>query len=169
MTSQPLNAPTPAFLESIKRVVGPKGWRDDADTLAPHLKEWRDLWHGRTPLLVMPATVEEVSAIVTLAAEAGVALVPQGGNTGLVGASVPTEDGTELLVSLKRLNRIRDVDARDNSLIAEAGCVLEDVHRAAEDIDRLFPLSLASQGSARSVVCCRPTPAASMSCVTATP
>lgn len=149
MTPQPLNAPTPAFLDAVKRAVGPKGWRDDAETLAPHLKEWRDLWHGRTPLLVMPASVDEVSAVVTLAAEAGVALVPQGGNTGLVGASVPSEDGTELLVSLKRLNRIRAVDARDYSLVAEAGCVLEDVHRAANDVDRLFPLSLASQGSAQ--------------------
>ena len=147
--SAPLNRPSPEILDRIRAVVGPKGWRDDPAAMEPHLKEWRGLWTGRTPAVVMPATTEEVAAVVTIASQAGIALVPQGGNTGLVGGGVPTETGDELLISLARMNRIRDVDAAGGSMVAEAGCILADVQAAAAEAGRLFPLSLASEGSAR--------------------
>jgi FAD/FMN-containing dehydrogenase len=125
--------------------LGEKGVATDSETLSPYLSEWRGAVQGRTPLLVMPASTAEVSDIVRLCAEAGVAITPQGGNTGLVGGQIP--DG-EVLVSLKRMNRIRAIDADNDSLVAGAGVVLAAVQQAARDSDRLFPLSLASEGSA---------------------
>ncbi|MEN2975542.1 FAD-binding oxidoreductase [Tistrella bauzanensis] len=142
-------APSPDVLERMRAIVGPRGWRDDPAMMAPHLKEWRGLWTGHTPAVVMPGSTDEVAAVVGLAAEAGIAIIPQGGNTGLVGGGVPSEDGTELLVSLARMNRIRDIDPAGGSMIAEAGCILADVQTAAAEAGRLFPLSLASEGSAR--------------------
>ncbi len=125
--------------------LGPKGCATDAETLAPYLSEWRDRYRGRTPFLALPATTEEAADVVRLCAEAGVPITTQGGNTGLVGGQIP--DG-EVLVSLKRMNRIRAVDAANDSLTAEAGVILTMVQQAAADSDRLFPLSLASEGSA---------------------
>jgi len=125
--------------------LGPKGCATDAEALAPYLTEWRGKFRGRTPFLALPAGTEEVADIVRLCAAAGVPIVTQGGNTGLVGGQIP--EG-EILVSLKRMNRIRAVDAANDSLTAEAGVILSEVHQAAADSDRLFPLSLASEGSA---------------------
>ena len=125
--------------------LGPKGYITDASDLAPYLKEWRGAYVGSTPFLAMPANTEEVADVVRLCAEAGAAITPQGGNTGLVGGQIP--EG-EVLVSLKRMNRIRSLDAANDSLVAEAGVVLANVQQAAADSDRLFPLSLASEGSA---------------------
>ncbi|MES1156813.1 MAG: FAD-binding oxidoreductase [Alphaproteobacteria bacterium] len=125
--------------------LGPKGFTTDADVIAPHLKEWRGRFQGETPFMAMPAGTEEVSDIVKLCAAAGAAITPQGGNTGLVGAQIPKG---EVLLSTSRLNRIRSVDPVDDSLTAEAGVVLNAVQDAAKDVDRLFPLSLASEGSA---------------------
>ncbi len=125
--------------------LGPKGHSTDAATIAPHLVEWRDKLRGETPFLAMPASTEEVSDVVRLCAEAGVSITPQGGNTGLVGGQIPMG---EVLLSTKRLNRIRAIDAVDDSLIVEAGVVLTAVQQAARDADRLFPLSLGSEGTA---------------------
>jgi FAD/FMN-containing dehydrogenase len=125
--------------------LGPKGHASDAETLAPHLREWRGKIQGNTPFLALPATTEEVADVVRLCAAAGAAITPQGGNTGLVGGQIPAG---EVLVSLKRMNRIRSIDAANDSLIAEAGVVLNAVQQAARDSHRLFPLSLASEGSA---------------------
>ncbi|MBI3439764.1 MAG: FAD-binding oxidoreductase [Proteobacteria bacterium] len=125
--------------------LGPKGYITDAADLAPYLKEWRDKFAGSTPFLAMPASTEETADIVRLCGEAGVAITPQGGNTGLVGGQIPYG---EVLVSLKRMNRIRSLDAANDSVVAEAGVVLTNVQQAAADSDRLFPLSLASEGSA---------------------
>ena len=99
----------PLLLDRLKSIVGPGGWTSDPDTLLPHLTEWRDRYHGRTPLMVSPASTEEVAAVVTACAEAGVAIVPQGGNTGLCGGAIPHESGREILLSLGRLNRIRSI------------------------------------------------------------
>ncbi len=132
-------------LDRLKAIVGPKGWSDDAATLAPFLIESRGLYRGATPLMVSPATTAEMAAIVSVCDETGTPMVPQGGNTGLVGGQIPV--GPEILVSLRRLNRIRAVDAENNTITVEAGCVLAEVQRAAEGADRLFPLSLAAEGS----------------------
>jgi FAD/FMN-containing dehydrogenase len=125
--------------------LGPKGYSADADDIAPYLKEWRGAFVGETPFLAMPASTDEAAEVVRLCAEAGAAITPQGGNTGLVGGQIPRG---EVLVSMKRMNRIRSLDAANDSLIAEAGVVLAHVQQAAADSDRLFPLSLASEGSA---------------------
>ena len=125
--------------------LGPKGFATDQPTLEPYLHEWRGNFVGATPFLAMPASTEEVADVVRMCAEAGAAITPQGGNTGLVGGQIPAG---EVLLSLKRMNRIRSVDAANDSLIAEAGVILADVQKAAGDSDRLFPLSLASEGSA---------------------
>lgn len=133
------------LFEKLAARLGPKGYSTDPATLAPHLKEWRDTHHGDTPLLALPSNTQEVSDIVRLCAEARVAITPQGGNTGLVGGQIPRG---EVLVSLKRMNKIRTIDAADDSLVAESGVVLAAVQQAATDSERLFPLSLASEGSA---------------------
>lgn len=125
--------------------LGPKGYITDGPDLAPYLKEWRGKVEGSTPFLAMPANTAEAADVVRLCAEAGVAITPQGGNTGLVAAQIPRG---EVLVSLKRMNRIRSLDAANDSLVAEAGVVLANVQQAAADSDRLFPLSLGSEGSA---------------------
>ncbi|HEY8352035.1 MAG TPA: FAD-binding oxidoreductase, partial [Sphingomonadales bacterium] len=114
---------------------------------APHLTEWRGLYRGRTPLLLKPATTEEVARAVEICNRHLTPIAVQGGNTGLVGGGVPDDTGAEILLSLKRLNRIRVIDAADFSLVAEAGCTVAEVQDAARAADRLFPLSLASEGS----------------------
>lgn len=118
----------------------------EADTQA-YLADWRGRYHGSALAVVRPANVEEVAAVVQSCAAAGVPMVPQGGNTGLCGGATPLADGQSVLVSLSRLNRIRAIDAENNTLTAEAGCTLAAVQQAAQTIDRLFPLSLAAEGS----------------------
>jgi FAD/FMN-containing dehydrogenase len=125
--------------------LGPKGHATDAATLAPFLVEWRGRYRGDTPFLAMPANTEEVADVVRMCSDAGAPITTQGGNTGLVGGQIPAG---EVLLSLKRVNRIRAIDAANDSLIAEAGVILTAVQQAASDSDRLFPLSLASEGSA---------------------
>jgi len=139
--------PDKATLERLKQIAGPAGWSDDPDTLAPHLVEWRSRYQGKTPLLLKPANTAEVAAMVRVCAEAEVGIVPQGGNTGLVGAQIPRASGHEVLINLSRMNRVRSVDRVNNTLTAEAGCVLAAVQQAAAEQDRLFPLSLAAEGS----------------------
>lgn len=134
-----------ALHEKLAAILGPKGWLSDPEAMAPYLVEWRGRYHGASPFLAMPSSTQEVSRVVALCAEAGVAITPQGGNTGLVGGQIP--DG-EILLSLKRMNKIRAVDALDDALTAEAGVTLASVQEAARGAQRLFPLSLASQGSA---------------------
>jgi FAD/FMN-containing dehydrogenase len=135
-----------SILQRIEAALGPKGTTRDPAAIAPHLTEWRERYAGETPLLTMPATSEEVAAIVKICAETGTGIVPQGGNTGLVGGQIPFG---EILLSLGRMNRIRDLDAACNTLTVEAGCVLAHVQRAAAEADRHYPLSLASEGSAQ--------------------
>jgi FAD/FMN-containing dehydrogenase len=129
----------------LKSAVGARGFTEDPHEIAPHLEEWRGKYHGQTALLLKPATTAEVSAVLAICNETRTAIVPQGGNTGLVGGQIPFHG--EVLLSLARMNRIRQVDAEGMNLIAEAGTVLDTIHKAADDIQRLFPLSLASEGS----------------------
>ncbi len=136
-----------ALLDAIAEAVGPKGLTTDPEAMAPHLVERRGRYHGNALALVKPATTGDCAAVVHLAAEAGLPLVPQGGNTGLVGGQVPPEDGRALLVNLSRMNRVRALDPVDNSITVEAGCILASVQEAAAEAGRLFPLSLAAQGS----------------------
>lgn len=131
----------------VKAVVGRKGWTDDPQVLAPRLEERRGLFHGATPVMVSPADAGEVAEVVRLCAAAGVGVVPQGGNTGLCGGAVPDGSGAQILLSLARLDRIRELDAAGNTMTVEAGCILAGVQAAAADADRLFPLSLAAEGS----------------------
>jgi FAD/FMN-containing dehydrogenase len=142
-----LKTPAPDVLARFAAIVGNKGVLTAAPDLAPYLKEWRDLYSGTTPMVLRPASVSEVSAILKLAHEERIAIVPQGGNTGLVGGQIPFETGNEIVLSLDRMKAIRAVDARGNTLIAEAGATLKSVQDAAAAADRLFPLSLGSEGT----------------------
>ncbi|MEX2647427.1 MAG: FAD-binding oxidoreductase [Alphaproteobacteria bacterium] len=135
------------FADAARRIVGPAGLIDDPALMASYAEDRRKRYPGRAGVVVRPASTEEVARIVALAAEARVPIVPQGGNTGLVGGSTPDETGTEIVLSLARMNRVVAVDPIDNTMIVEAGCVLAEVQRAARDADRLFPLSLAAEGS----------------------
>ena len=121
---------------------------EDADAMQPYLHEWRDRWVGQSPLVLRPGSTEEVAAVVGLAYEAGLPIVPQGGNTGLVGAQIP-ERGDEIVLSLSRLNRIREVDPAGGTVTAEAGVSLGEVQAAASEAELLFPLSIASEGTAQ--------------------
>jgi len=140
--------PVPAdVVARIKAIVGPKGWSDDAATLAPQLIDWRRRYQGRTPVLVRPGSTAEVADVVRLCAEARVPIVAQGGNTSLCGGSIPSEAGDEILLSLSRMNRVRAIDVANYTITVEAGCILAQVQEAASGAARLFPLSLAAEGS----------------------
>ena len=134
-------------LDRFKAIVGPQGWIEDDNDKAGYLVDFRNLYQGASPLVLRPANTEEVSDIVKLCAEAGIAIVPQGGNTGYCGGATPNEAGNEIVVALTRMNKIRQIDPLDDTITVEAGCVLADVQAAAESVDRLFPLSLAAEGS----------------------
>jgi FAD/FMN-containing dehydrogenase len=142
------NPPSEALLDALEQRLGPRGFTREAAAMEPWLTDWRRRYHGRAAALLSPATVEEVQAAVSLCAREGVPLVPQGGNTSMVGGATPGDEGTSLLLSLRRMNTIRSVSADENALVAEAGVILTHVHEAAEAIGRRFPLSLGAKGSA---------------------
>lgn len=144
-----LNDPSPDFLDGLRELLGPQGWRSPDD--APDkFEEPRGKWKGRGALVVRPDNVDEVSGVVARAAAAQVAIVPYSGGTGLVGGQVMQADGPRpIVLSMERMNRIRDVAPDDGVLVAEAGVILADIQAAAENAGRLFPLSLASEGSCR--------------------
>jgi FAD/FMN-containing dehydrogenase len=134
------------LLETLTGIVGEPHLLTAAEA-APYLEDWRGRYHGRARAVVKPGDAAAVAAVVTACRDAGVPVVPQGGNTGLCGGATPLLDGRAVVVNLSRLNRIRSVDALDGSICVEAGCTLAQVQAAAEGVDRLFPLSLASEGS----------------------
>ena len=134
-------------LERIKAAVGPKGYTLDPDEIAPLCQSWRDNWHGWVPMVVKPANVDEVAAVIAICAASATPIVPQGGNTGLTGGSQPHATGTEIILSTSRMNKVREIDVLNNTMTVEAGCILADLQIAASDADRLFPLSLAAEGS----------------------
>jgi FAD/FMN-containing dehydrogenase len=147
MTAEPEPADDEALLDRFAAIVGPAhALRSEID-IAPYVSEPRGRYGGRTRLVLRPGSVAEVSAILKLASETGTPVVPQGGNTGLVGGQMPDGSGREIVLSLSRLNRIREIDLQSNTVTAEAGVILHALREAADGVDRLFPLSLASQGS----------------------
>jgi FAD/FMN-containing dehydrogenase len=139
------SAPSAETIEAFTAIVGEKYALTTPSDQEPYLREWRRLFTGKTPLVLRPGSTAEVSRILALASETGTAIVPQGGNTGLVGGQIPFE--TEVVVSLERMNRVRSVDSQGNTMIIEAGATLAAAQKAAEDAGRLFPLSIGSEGS----------------------
>ena len=136
-------------LERFAAIVGPANALRSAEDIAPRLIENRGLYRGASPMILKPGSTREVADILQLATETRTPIVPQTGNTGLVGGQVPRESGTDLILSLERMNRILDVDPVANVLAAEGGAILAEVQHAAESVQRLFPLSLGSEGSCR--------------------
>jgi len=135
----------PDVADRFRSIVGGKYAITNEQDKAPYLVEERGLYHGHSPLILQPGTTEEVSAICKLASETRTAIVPQGGNTGLVGGQVAHHG--EIVISLRRLDKIRDVDAHSNTLTCDAGVILANVHARAAEVDRIFPLWLGSEGS----------------------
>ena len=136
-----------ALIERFSAIVGEKNALTAPEDLAAYLVEQRDLYHGRTPLVLRPGSTEEVAAIMKLASETKTPVVPQGGNTGLVGGQQPDESGAAIILSLGRMNRIRNLDTVGNLVTLEAGVILKNLQEAAEKAGRLFPLSLGAEGS----------------------
>jgi FAD/FMN-containing dehydrogenase len=136
------------LLDKLASRLGPKGFTADADDMAPSLTDWRGRYHGKAAALLSPASTEEVVDLVRLCAEAGVPLVPQGGNTSMVGGATPDGSGEALVLSLRRMNRIRSLDPAANLAVCEAGVILADLHEAALAAGRRFPLTLGARGSA---------------------
>jgi FAD/FMN-containing dehydrogenase len=143
---QPAAPPLPSELIALFRaIVGDKYAVTEAADIAPYVTEERGLFHGRSPLVLRPGSTAEVAAICKLATEHKIALVPQGGNTGLVGGQTPHHG--EVVVSTRRLDKIRDIDTASNTMTCEAGVVLQVAQQRASEVDRLFPLSLGAEGS----------------------
>lgn len=137
----------PTLLHRLARIVGePHVLVDDADT-APYATDFRKRYFGRARAVVRPGSTVEVAGVVALCAETRTPIVPQGGNTSLCGAATPDTSGTQLVVNLSRMNRIRALDPVNNTVTVEAGCVLANLQDAAEEAGRLFPLSLGAEGS----------------------
>jgi D-lactate dehydrogenase (cytochrome) len=144
--NQPATPPlAPELIEQFRKIVGERHAITDANDIAPYVTEERNLFHGRSPLVLRPGSTAEVSEICKLASAHKIALVPQGGNTGLVGGQTPHNG--EVVVSLRRLDKIREVDTASNTMTCEAGVVLQVAQQKASDVDRLFPLSLGAEGS----------------------
>ena len=138
---------TSEFLSRLKTIVGPNGLITDAADIDPYVRDWRGNYIGKTSVVVRPANTEEVAAVVALCTETSTPIVPQGGNTGMVGGGVPDSSGTAIVLSLKRMNRIREIDLANNAMTVEAGCILQAVQEAASEVNCFFPLSLAAEGS----------------------
>ena len=134
------------LIEQVRARLGDKAVLTNADDITPWLTDWRGRWTGRAAAILQPRSTEEVAAMVALAAELGVALVPQGGNTSMVGGATPPEDGSALILSLRAMNRIRQIEP--GFAVAEAGVILETLHAAADDTGQRFPLTLGARGSA---------------------
>lgn len=136
-----------SLLEQLVAIVGADNVVTAEAEMAPHLVDWRGRYRGAARCVVRPATTNEVSAVVCACAQAGVAMVPQGGNTSLCGAGIPDAGGEAVLINLTRMNKIRAIDPANSTITVDAGCVLQAVQEAAFEVGRLFPLSLAAEGS----------------------
>ncbi|TNE39458.1 MAG: FAD-binding oxidoreductase [Alphaproteobacteria bacterium] len=136
-----------SLFEKLENIVGAKHViREEAD-LQGFVKEWRDKFEGRALAVVQPKTTEEVAAIVKLCAETKTPLIPQGGNTSLVGGSIPFMGGDELVLSTSRMNRVREIDRLNGTMTVDAGCILQNLQEAAEEAGFMFPLRIGSEGS----------------------
>jgi FAD/FMN-containing dehydrogenase len=135
-------------LKRIREILGAGGAIDDPAEMAPYLTSWRNGWTGKTPLIALPNSTEQVSKLLAFCHQNKIAVVPQGGNTGLVGGGIPSLKGDELLVNLSRMNKIREIDGSGSTVTAEAGVILQRLQETVAKAGFLFPLSMASQGSA---------------------
>ena len=134
-------------VERIRAVLGPAGCLEAPADVEPYLVDFRGLYRGATPLVACPAATADVAAVLSICHELGVAVVPHGGNTSYCGGATPHESGAEIVMSLHRMDRVREVDVDNFSMVVEAGCLLAEVQAAAEAADRFFPLALGSAGS----------------------
>ncbi|MCU0937913.1 MAG: FAD-binding oxidoreductase [Burkholderiaceae bacterium] len=137
-----------SLIEALRAIVGPTQVLTDAADMAPYLTDWRQRYRGSAQAVVRPATTNEVAAVVQACIAAEAPIVPQGGNTGLVGGATPDASGHAVLLSLARMKRVREIDTANDTITVEAGCLLQQVQEAAQASGRLFPLSLAAEGSA---------------------
>jgi len=135
------------IIEQLKSIVGKNNYIDDASKMISFVKDWRGQFQGKSPLILKPLNSQMVSEILTLCNKSHIGVVPQGGNTGLVGGCVPSKSGLEVVISLERMNKIIDIDPLNYTMTLEAGCILSEVQNAAKDVGRMFPLSLAAEGS----------------------
>src|SRR5271154_6606858 len=141
--------PSSATLAELKSVVGSGAWLDSPADIAPYLSDFRGLYHGAPPLVMPPRNVDEVASILAICNRDETALVPHAGNTSYCGAATPDESGSQVVVSMQRMKRVRHIDADNYSMIVEAGCTLAGAQAAARDANRFFPLSLGSEGTAQ--------------------
>jgi FAD/FMN-containing dehydrogenase len=141
--------PDASLLTAIRDIVGETGMLTDPADTAAYAEDWRRLYRGRTAAVVRPASTADLAAVIRLCAETATPVVPQGGNTSMVGGAVPAEDGSELIISTVRLNRIRDLDPADMTLTIEAGVTLKAAQMAAAEAGCLLPLSISSEGTAQ--------------------
>jgi FAD/FMN-containing dehydrogenase len=144
-----LRPPSNATLAELKSIAGAGSWLETPPDVAPYLTDFRKLYQGATPLVLLPRSVDAVSRLMAVCHREAVAVVPHGGNTSYCGGATPDESGSQIVISLQRLNRVRQVDAANYSMIVEVGVTLAGVQSAAREADRLFPLSLGSEGTAQ--------------------
>ena len=137
----------PSCLQAIKALLGPQGYLETEGDRAPFEVDFRGIHRGRTPLVALPQSTGEVARLVRYCAQQGIGIVPQGGNTSYCGGATPGSSNREIVVALRRMNRIRALDPLNDSMTAEAGCVLESLQEAAASGNRLLPMSLGSEGS----------------------
>jgi len=133
--------------DGLRSILGANGYLDKAADMVPYVTDWRGRASGKAAFVALPSCTEEVAKVVKHCAANQITIIPQGGNTGLVLGGVPTTAGDELVISLKRMNHVTEVDEQSYTLTCEAGCILQNIQNAASDVDRLFPLSLAAEGS----------------------
>ena len=139
--------PSAQLLDRLRAIAGAHGYFDQPGDVEPFTTDHRKLYRGVTPLVLRPDSTAQVSEILHVCNDAGIGVVPVGGNTSYCGATAPSEDGSEIVLSMSRMRRIRSIDPMNFALIAEAGCVLAEIQAAAASVDRLFPMSLGSEGS----------------------
>jgi FAD/FMN-containing dehydrogenase len=144
-----MSAPTADLIATLCTALGPRGILTDPADTAPYCEDWRRLYRGRTPAVLRPATTGEVAAAVQLCVLHGVSIVPQGGNTSMVGGAAVSEDNSQIILSLVRMNRVRSIDAVDMTMEIEAGVTLKAAQGEAAEAGCLLPLSISSEGSAQ--------------------
>jgi FAD/FMN-containing dehydrogenase len=140
--------PDVKILSEFRAILGPKGYTDEVEMIAPWLTDWRGRFTGAAPALLSPANTDEVAAVVRLAAKHRISLVPQGGNSGMVAGATPDMSGKQVILSLRRMNKITVMDAEDGLICCDAGVILQNLHEAAAAFGRRFPLTLGGKGSA---------------------
>ena len=135
------------ILDRLKTIVGVNNYLVDEFKTTPYLQDWGKKYRGKSPIILKPDSTKKLSQLMLVCNEYGIGVVPQGGNTGLVGGGIPSNSGSEIIVSMEKMNKVIDIDPENYTITLEAGCILFDVQEAAKDADRMFPLSLASEGS----------------------